>query len=190
MKNFIKSAVVILFVLLIVIAVSLFFKRNSSPLPTPQPQPTENTTPTPILGVNTTTQTKFEGCEVNGALPDPLCTPGAIFPNVTAEDVCKPGYSKSVRNVTESVKNKVYKEYGITSHGAGQYEVDHLVSLELGGSNEISNLWPETAEPRPGFHEKDVIENYLHKEVCSGKITLEQAQNVIAVDWQKVVIEK
>ena len=58
-------------------------------------------------------------------------------------------------------------EYGITSHAPGQYEVDHLVSLELGGSNDIANLWPELASPKPGFHEKDKVENYLHAQVCS-----------------------
>ncbi len=94
-----------------------------------------------------------------------------------------PGYAKSVRNVTESVKNSVYREYGIASHKAGEYEVDHLVSLELGGSNDISNLWPEAAEPTRGFHEKDKVENYLHDQVCSGGLSLSQAQQEIARNW-------
>jgi hypothetical protein len=62
----------------------------------------------------------------------------------------------------------------------GAYEVDHLVSLELGGSNGIANLWPEAAEPRPGFHEKDRYENYLHAEVCAGRMPLQEAQRRIA----------
>ncbi len=86
----------------------------------------------------------------------------------------------------ESEKNDVYAEYGISSHSTGQYEVDHLISLELGGSNDIANLWPEAANPRPGFHEKDQVENYLHDQVCSGKLSLQQAQQEIATDWQSV----
>jgi hypothetical protein len=88
-----------------------------------------------------------------------------------------------VRNVPESEKRQVYAEYGIYSHTAGQYEVDHYVSLELGGSNDIANLWPEAASPKPGFHEKDRVENYLHDQVCSGAISLRQAQTEIATNW-------
>lgn len=76
--------------------------------------------------------------------------------------------------------------YGITSHRPGQYEVDHLVSLQLGGSNDIANLWPEAASPKPGFHEKDRVENYLHDQVCSGAISLSQAQAEIATNWLNV----
>jgi hypothetical protein len=131
-------------------------------------------------------QTKTTGCMVQGALQDQACTPGAIFPDVTREQVCVPGYARSVRNVPQSVKNKVFAEYGITKHLPGEYEVDHLVSLELGGSNDIANLWPEAATPKPGFHEKDKVENYLHNQVCTGNITLKAAQTEIATDWLTV----
>ncbi len=91
-----------------------------------------------------------------------------------------------MRTVPTSVKDQVYAEYGITHHSPDQYEVDHLVSLELGGSNDISNLWPEGASPKPGFHEKDKVENYLHDQVCSGAISLKEAQIEIATNWLAV----
>ncbi|TMK73299.1 MAG: HNH endonuclease [Actinobacteria bacterium] len=125
-------------------------------------------------------------CAVHGVLPDRACTPGATFPHVTARQVCVRGYAGRVRNVPESEKRAVYARYGIATHSPGQYEVDHLVSLELGGSNVIANLWPEAAEPRPGFHEKDRVENYLHARVCDGQMTLRRAQRLIATDWLKV----
>lgn len=131
-------------------------------------------------------QTKTSGCQASGGLQDSACTPGALMPNVTVSQICTPGYSSSVRNVTTSTKNAVYAEYGITSHYAGQYEVDHLVSLELGGSNDISNLWPEAAQPTPGFHQKDQVENYLHSQVCAGKVPLQTAQIEIATNWLNV----
>lgn len=131
-------------------------------------------------------QTKTTGCQASSGMPDGACTPGAVFPNVTADEVCKSGYATSVRDVPESEKEQVYAEYGIASHTAGQYEVDHLVSLELGGSNDVSNLWPEAASPSPGFHEKDRVENYLHDQVCSGAISLAQAQQEIATNWLAV----
>ena len=131
-------------------------------------------------------QTKTIGCMVQGALQDSACTPGDLFPTVTKGQVCTPGYARSVRNVPQRVKNQVFAEYGITKHLPGAYEVDHLVSLELGGSNDISNLWPEAATPKPGFHEKDQVENYLHQQVCHGNISLKTAQIEIATNWLTV----
>ncbi len=130
-------------------------------------------------------RTKTSGCQVQGALPDSACTPGAVL-DVSASKVCQPGYSSSVRNVPQSEKNQVYTEYGIASRTTGQYEVYHLISLELGGSNDIANLWPEAASPTPGFHQKDQVENYLHDQVCSGKMSLADAQRAIASNWLAV----
>ncbi len=131
-------------------------------------------------------RTKTSGCVSQNALPDSACTPGAMFPNIAKEQICRPGYSQSVRDVPDNVKDQVYAQYGITHHTTGEYEVDHLISLELGGSNDIANLWPEPAEPRPGFHEKDQVENYLHDQVCAGAISLQQAQTEIATNWLAV----
>ena len=131
-------------------------------------------------------QTKTSGCMAHNGMPDAACTPGDFLPTGTKAAICKPGYAQGVRNVPASEKNQVYAEYGITSHAPGQYEVDHLVSLELGGSNEIANLWPELASPKPGFHEKDKVENYLHAQVCSGAVSLQQAQQEIATNWLAV----
>ena len=64
--------------------------------------------------------------------PDPKLTPGATF-DVTLQDISEPGYSKKVRNVTAELKREVYAEYGITEHKAGEYEVDHLIPLSIGG---------------------------------------------------------
>ncbi len=114
---------------------------------------------------------------------NPQMTPGAVLP-VTVKDICVPGYTKKVRNVPSSLKKQVYAEYGITSRRPGQYEVDHLISLELGGSNSIKNLWPESYVTQPwNAHVKDQLENELHDEICSGKIPLQQAQQEIATDW-------
>ena len=83
-----------------------------------------------------------------------------------------------------SVKNRVYAEYGIRVHPTGKYEIDHLVPLELDGSNSIANLWPE-----PGLHNrKDVLENKLHSLVCARKITLSAAQHAIVTDWRTAYV--
>jgi hypothetical protein len=144
-----------------------------------------NTSPSTPSGAtpNWGVQTKTSGCHVNGPLQDPACTPGDIIKTATKAEICAPGYAGKVRNVPQSVKNLAYSSYGILSHKTGTYEVDHLVSLEIGGSNDISNLWPEIATPKPGFHEKDKVENYLHAQLCKGAMTLNQVQVAIATNW-------
>jgi hypothetical protein len=121
-----------------------------------------------------------------GGLPDLACTPGSAFILATRAAICVRGYAGRVRRVSARTKAAVYREYGIASHRRGEFEVDHLVSLELGGSNTIGNLWPEAAEPTPGFHEKDRVENYLHEQLCAGQITLRRAQHEIATNWLAV----
>ena len=64
-------------------------------------------------------------------LPDSRLTPGDTF-EISGQDVCVPCYTKKVRAVSQEVKREVYREYGITSHGRDDYEIDHLIPLELG----------------------------------------------------------
>ncbi len=130
---------------------------------------------------------KTADCEVVGSLPDPDCTPGAVFPNVTKEQTCVQGYTKTVRSVSVSLKKKIYLAYGISYPPPfGSYEADHFIPLTLGGNNDIANLFPEAAEPRPGFREKDLVENYLHEQVCLGNMSLTFAQRAISTNWLEV----
>lgn len=85
--------------------------------------------------------------------------------------------------MTEATKRKVYASYGIASRRPGQYEIDHLVPLELGGSNSVANLFPEAARPTPGFHEKDRLENEANDRACSAPSSFRRLQQRIARDW-------
>jgi len=116
-----------------------------------------------------------------GSLPDPKLTPGATL-DVTKDDICTPGYSKKVRDVPVSVKRQVYAEYN-TKYVPHMYEVDHLISLELGGSNSTRNLWPESYNIYWNAHVKDALENKLHSLVCDGTISMETAQKAISTNW-------
>ena len=75
----------------------------------------------------------------------------------------------------------MFKEYGLER--SGSYEVDHLISLELGGSNDTRNLWPESYYGMWGARVKDALENRLHALVCDGKMSLRDAQLMISTDW-------
>jgi hypothetical protein len=116
-------------------------------------------------------------------MPNPRLTPGDTLA-VAARDICVPGYTKKVRNVPAAVRMQVYAEYGIANHAPRAFEVDHLISLELGGSNSLRNLWPESYLTAPyNAHVKDRLENRLHEEVCTGRTPLASAQREIATDW-------
>ena len=129
--------------------------------------------------------------------PDAALTPGLANPEITqnniSDTICNPVWStKSVRppsSYTTRLKRDQMRELGLPG-GLADYEEDHFISLELGGHpTDPRNLWPEPYKPRPGARQKDVVENYLRKQVCSGALTLQQAQNAIATDWYKVYLE-
>ncbi|MDQ6691631.1 MAG: HNH endonuclease [Candidatus Dormibacteraeota bacterium] len=118
------------------------------------------------------------------ARPNPALTPGEVFDGVTTERVCVPGYARRMRNVLPEQYVAVFAAYGIDyPQPLGAYELDHLIPLELGGDNDGRNLWPQPASPVPGFPEKDELENLLHDRVCSGALSLADAQRGIAQDW-------
>lgn len=128
-------------------------------------------------------------CHINGKLPDPICTPGVINPNVLQSNIqqtiCKTGWTATIRppqSYTQPLKVQGIKNYGYSDTNLAHYEEDHLISLELGGSpSDPKNLWPEPgASPNP----KDAVENRLKSEICSGKISLMQAQQEISTNWQ------
>jgi hypothetical protein len=101
---------------------------------------------------------------------------------VTRAQICISGYASGARDVSDAEKADVYARYGIVWVPYA-HEVDHLISLELGGSNAIRNLWPEPYAGRWGARTKDVLENRLHELVCEGRLASASAQRQEANDW-------
>lgn len=131
-----------------------------------------------------------------GEEPDRSISPGLADPSSTLHVVCTQSTAER-RNVSEATKRKVYEEYGVSyPQPPGKYEVDHIIPLTIGGSNDIRNLFLQPASPKPGFHEKDALEVRLHTLVCSpdNPLPLKQAQKEIATDWvaayNKYVLKK
>lgn len=158
-------------------------------LPTkPAVQPTHTQT---ILGAVART----DGCVSVDGLPDHACTPGSIDPQVTQDNIrqtiCVSGYTATVRPPT-SYTNKIKKERMAAYGHAGSmsdYELDHLIPLAIGGSpRDVANLWPEPEAGSQGALSKDKVENYLHRAVCAGEISLSEAQTEIAGDWRLIPI--
>ena len=124
------------------------------------------------------------GCH-RGVLPDRACSPGARYSGLTKTVLCSASFhTSSVRNVPDSEKHRVEIEYGMVPRAYGRtIEIDHIVSLELGGSNDIANLYPEPGSGTASYHVKDRLENRLHRLVCAGTISLHAAQHGIARNW-------
>jgi hypothetical protein len=123
------------------------------------------------------------------ALPDLSLTPGAVDPHCTVADIC-PHLSFRRPPVSAALRTQVYDRYGLRPYciqklqsGTSVCEVDHLISVELCGATTIENLWPESYLITNGAHTKDQIENRLHKLVCAGDLSLEEAQKEEAADW-------
>jgi hypothetical protein len=115
-------------------------------------------------------------------LPDPKVTPGQADSALTKAKLCDPDFhTAAARNVPLSEKKQVCAAYGAKNCPKAElWEIDHLISIELGGSNSQRNLWPQKA---PWFQVKDVLENRLHAMVCGGQMSLPDAQRCIAQDW-------
>ena len=162
---------------------------STKPAPAREPTPTASTTGTPAVGATIllARRTRTAGCTL-GPRPDRRCSPGAIYSKLTKAVICSPRFRTSaIRNVPESVKFVVEREYGMEpGHYGSALEIDHIVSLELGGSNDIANLFPEKLNAGPGFRVKDKLENRLHAMVCAGSIGLRSAQRGIAGNWQSL----
>ena len=122
---------------------------------------------------------------VPSELQDPKFTPGYMR-DVSVRELCTTSTSL-VRNVPDSLKKKVFANYGMSDNDRSVckegYEIDHLVSLELGGANDERNLWPQNYCGTNNAHDKDKLENELHRRICKGQMNIIDAQMCIKTDW-------
>ncbi|MGZ4338688.1 MAG: hypothetical protein ACXVQ3_01400 [Gaiellaceae bacterium] len=108
-------------------------------------------------------------------------TPGVLNPAVTqatiASTICRGGWTRTIRppvSYTNVLKARGLHQYGLRGPPSG-FQEDHLISLELGGDPvDPRNLWPE---PYPRASAVDAIENDLNHRVCTGALSLAEAQH-------------
>jgi hypothetical protein len=146
---------------------------------TPHPKP-----PKPTAGRSSSPKPPTHSTYPNipaADFPRHALTPGVAL-SVTRAQICISGYASGARDVSDAEKAAVYARYGV-AWVPYAHEVDHLISLELGGSNVIRNLWPERYAGVWGARTKDVLENRLHELVCEGRLALASAQQQEASDW-------
>jgi hypothetical protein len=132
----------------------------------------------------------------NGFLvPDPDCTPGAFNPTLTVA-VLNDGRFRTdcVRDKATSAEKKkdlrFYHQNKPTINKAQKQvcELDHFISLELGGADTLDNIWPQCGPSRVVlknrfFKQKDTVENFLAWLVKNDRMDLADAQKGIVADW-------
>ncbi len=140
----------------------------------------------------------WAGAATAGDLPDLAKTPGAVRPGLTKAVICATKWGRDARHVSASMKAHVFAAYGLTGHqdpkcvpasARRRCEIDHLISRELGGDDVETSLWPQSygAQPWNAVH-KDTLENRLNREMCAGRITLDQARDMLVHDWRKAYV--
>jgi hypothetical protein len=181
---------------LIIIGIIANSGANTTQMPTNAPNTTQAPvtsspvpaqTPTQVHDPGHVTGTMLAGCHTRdgGQLPDSRCTPGSYDPAMTTARICAYGYRTARYRPPEGETSRA--KWDIVEPAYGQHDVrgelDHLIPLELGGSNDLSNLWVEAGSIP---NSKDAVEDRLHDEVCSGQIALRAAQVAIATNWRNV----
>ncbi len=127
-------------------------------------------------------------------IPNLNITPGSVRAGLSKTKICKIKWGKDQRHVTAAMKRKVFALYGYSGNddprcvpaGKRHCEIDHLISRELGGADEVINLWPQAYGTSPwNAVLKDKLENRLHKEMCAGTIPLKKARDMLVNDWRE-----
>jgi hypothetical protein len=115
------------------------------------------------------------------ALPNSQLTPGLADSAFTAKEICAGKYPKR-----KSQQSAVFKRYDIPKSKQKNYIIDHLISVQLGGSSDLRNLWPQLKKES---YVKDKLEDRLKENICGGSLTLQQAQSLESQDWKAAYIK-
>jgi hypothetical protein len=118
--------------------------------------------------------------------PNPNLTGGSVrIDGQDAHSAC--GQSKAHRSpMTHARRDEILTRYGLPPGDHPDYEIDHLIPLCLGGSDDLSNLWAEprrSIEPKWNAEAKDRLERLMCDMVCSGQLDIGTAQEAFAKDW-------
>ena len=115
-------------------------------------------------------------------LPRPDLTPGSVRP-VGVGAVCG-GAPPAGPAVASQVPRQVFEAYGVDYRRAADYELDFLITPELGGASDAGNLWPQPYRSVAwNAYVKDELERHLQRLVCRGAVDLATAQQELAGDW-------
>ena len=113
--------------------------------------------------------------------PSNYKTPGATA-RVKMEQLCAPDFAASLKPASDWQRNQALERYGLRPEGFSG-ELDHLVPVSLGGSNDPDNLWPFHASGVFTLEAKQALASKLLGMVCARKLSLKDAQDAFRKDW-------
>jgi hypothetical protein len=116
-------------------------------------------------------------------LPNNNYTPGKTE-RVDVKQLCAANVDASAKPVSDWQKNTTLERYGVRPENFNG-ELEHLVPVSLGGTNDPDNLYPFHAQGEYTLEAKQRLATKLHDLVCDGKISLKQAQDVFKKDWTR-----
>jgi hypothetical protein len=115
------------------------------------------------------------------SLPVAAITPGATS-DVSVEELC--AGTPRMQPITAAMRAQVLSAYGVENVPSDQYELDYLITPELGGATDVRNLWPQRyGSPVWNARVKDELEELLPQLVCNHQLDLATAQRDMASDW-------
>lgn len=109
--------------------------------------------------------------------------PTVAIRSTSVQDVCTT-LTSTVRDVPKSVKKYIYIRDGGNLNRTSDYEVDHRISLSVGGSNDVQNLKLQSYLGSCNAYDKDKLEMKVRTLVCKGKMPLSEAQNILYNNWE------
>jgi hypothetical protein len=116
------------------------------------------------------------------SLPIRAVTPGATA-RMDREALCG-GQLPARSPIPASIRQAVLRQYQMEGTPEREYELDYLITPELGGTADPLNLWPQRYAPGPwNARVKDDLELLLPQLVCQGSLDLATAQRAIADNW-------
>jgi len=112
-------------------------------------------------------------------LPNPKLTPGKIARR-----------DQDQHGVSVAMEQKVFKRYRIPWTRRAEFKIDHLIPVELGGADNVENLWPQNLRVKPyGAERKELLTRCLLLRIAEGRMTLAQAQTAMQEDWIDAFID-
>jgi hypothetical protein len=112
-------------------------------------------------------------------IPDASISPGHMC-TLKDKDYKELRYAEKIpyckRNVSNSLKTKIYRTYKIEEKDRKNYTIDHIIPLSIGGSNDIKNLWPEHYLVK---NTRKNLEYKLYLDLKNNKINQKEAVRII-----------
>ena len=126
---------------------------------------------------------------ISGSAQAGMVLNDAVVQTTIASTICKPGWTRTVRpgvDYTNFIKRHYLESEGLSWDEAPHFELDHIIPLELGGHPYAKgNLQLQPWGGRDGARAKDVVETWLKRQVCAGRVKLKDAQECIYTHWQE-----